>query len=480
MDRHYTHANSMFDGRTYPKGAWVLHMLRNQLGEEAFWTGFRRYATEHKFQSVETVDFRRSLEHATGRDLERFFYDWLERPGNPDLEVTTEYEAGNQQAAITVKQTQQGEPFQFPLTIVLHQTGSSVPVVVAQQITEKEISLRIPLAGLLTRVDVDPDLAVLTELKENKTRDLWRAQLLEGQGVPARLRAAHHFAASKSDQDRELLARAFAGEKFWAVKIELAKALGGTGAIVSRTALLDGLQNDDARVRRACVDSLGSFKGDGAAVKAITEILQKGDPSYAVEAAALKAYAKLGQEDAIATITPWLSKPSHQNVLAVAALEALGTTQLKPALSILLQWAAPGHAANLRRAAQGALAQMAQSKIVTDAERRHIVKLIIKDLEESRGFGRLSALGALATLGPVAAAELPVVEKIFAESPEGLMHMIAEGIVNGMRQSAKAQSRPAAPPAEANQLREEVTRLNVEKEELRKRLEKYEKAGAAK
>src|SRR5438067_1319701 len=81
IDRRYPNPDSMFDGRAYPKGAFLLHMLRRQLGEEAFWRSIKSYATEYQFQSVETSDFRKVLERETGRDLERFFYDWAERSG---------------------------------------------------------------------------------------------------------------------------------------------------------------------------------------------------------------------------------------------------------------------------------------------------------------------------------------------------------------------------------------------------------------
>src|SRR5262249_47756132 len=141
MDRRYTSPDAMFDGRSYPKGAWVLHMLRQHLGEEAFWTGIQRYGTEHKFQSAETGDFRRSMERATGRDLERFFYDWLERAGNPDLAVTTEYLPDSQQTRIVIKQTQAGEAFHIPIRIDLTCAGVKEPTRVEEEMTERELSL---------------------------------------------------------------------------------------------------------------------------------------------------------------------------------------------------------------------------------------------------------------------------------------------------------------------------------------------------
>jgi aminopeptidase N len=262
MDRRYPNPQSMFDDRSYPKGAWIVHMLRNRLGDEAFWKGIRLYATENKFHSVETFDLRRSLERATGRNLERFFYDWVERPGNPDLEVATEYAPESKQARLTIKQTQAGEPFEFPLKLVLTCAGAKEPIVLDELMTEKELHVRLPLPGPLERIDVDPDQAILAEIKETKAQALWRAQLLDSPSVPLRLRAVQHFAQSKAAEDHELLARALDQERFWGVKLELTAALGNAKGTVSKQALLKGLKATDARVRRACVDGLGKLGSD--------------------------------------------------------------------------------------------------------------------------------------------------------------------------------------------------------------------------
>ena len=404
MDLHYPDPQSMFDDRAYPKGAWVVHMLRNRLGDDAFWKGIQRYGTENQFHSVETMDLRRCLERTAGRDLERFFYDWLERAGNPDLAVTTEYLPDVQQARLTIKQTQAGEPFEFPLKIVLTCAGAKEPIVLEQTMAEKELNLRIPLPGSLERVDVDPDQAVLTALKETKSRALWRAQLLEAPNVPARLRATQHFAQSKADEDHELLAQAFAKEKFWGVKIELATAMGTAKGMACRQALLQGLHDSDARVRKASLDGLAKFDRDAAIAATVKEILQKGDPSYAVEGAALAAYAKHAPKEAVAVITPWISKPSHQDVLASAALAALGATEDPAVLNTLLGWTEAAKPRILRAAALRGLAQLAKSKSLSDGQRQQIVKKFIAELDSDDLFARFTLLQTLPELAQAAAA----------------------------------------------------------------------------
>ena len=71
----------MFDGMTYAKGGSVLHMLRGLLGDDAWWKGIRGYVAKHKFQVVETDDFRKAMEEASGKDLKWFFDQWLYKAG---------------------------------------------------------------------------------------------------------------------------------------------------------------------------------------------------------------------------------------------------------------------------------------------------------------------------------------------------------------------------------------------------------------
>jgi aminopeptidase N len=67
----------------YHKGAYVLHLLRETLGNQAFWNGIRRYTRTHFGESVTTVDFQKAMEQASGRDLSVFFSEWVHRTKTP-------------------------------------------------------------------------------------------------------------------------------------------------------------------------------------------------------------------------------------------------------------------------------------------------------------------------------------------------------------------------------------------------------------
>src|SRR5262249_26884521 len=87
VEGRYESSSDLFDGMSYAKGACVLHALRGLLGDAAWWKGIRGYVAAHQRGVVETDDFRRAMEDASGKDLKWFFDQWVFRAGHPELKV---------------------------------------------------------------------------------------------------------------------------------------------------------------------------------------------------------------------------------------------------------------------------------------------------------------------------------------------------------------------------------------------------------
>lgn len=96
----------------YSRGACVLHMLHERLGDEVFWRGVRLYLDRYKFSAAETSDFRKCLEEVSGDSLERFFRQWVYRAGTARVDVELGWAAGSEQfegpgtLTVTLRQTQ--------------------------------------------------------------------------------------------------------------------------------------------------------------------------------------------------------------------------------------------------------------------------------------------------------------------------------------------------------------------------------------
>lgn len=107
---------------TYNKGGAVLHQLRRQVGDDAFWKGVNIYLNRHKFGSVETPDLLRSMEEASGQQLDWFFDQWVYGIGYPRLTVTPRWNAARRTLTVTVTQTQRTgglniEAYRLPIKI---------------------------------------------------------------------------------------------------------------------------------------------------------------------------------------------------------------------------------------------------------------------------------------------------------------------------------------------------------------------------
>ncbi len=131
VTRQFVHPDLLFDAYAYSRGALVLDMLRFVVGDEAWREGIRHYLQRHQFQNVETGDFRRAMEEASGMGLDWFFDQWVYRMGHPVFEVTHRYDADRRQLVVKVHQVQKPEPASRHLQTEYFRTPVEVEIVSA-------------------------------------------------------------------------------------------------------------------------------------------------------------------------------------------------------------------------------------------------------------------------------------------------------------------------------------------------------------
>ena len=147
--------------QTYQKGAFVLHMLRGVMGDEVFWRGIRAYYAEFSSRNATTADFRRAMEEASGRDLTRFFRQWLYRGSLPRVEGGWRHTGSA--VEIELRQTQEGDPFELEIPLALELEPGSTPRVEKVRLTEREAKATIPIEGAPQAVVLDPQIWLLME-----------------------------------------------------------------------------------------------------------------------------------------------------------------------------------------------------------------------------------------------------------------------------------------------------------------------------
>jgi len=154
----------LLNRNSYEKGGFVLHMLRGELGDKAFFTGLRDYYLKHKHSTALTSDLQASLEGASGKRLDVFFEQWLRRPGYPEMDVSWSDSA---LTSLSLGVTQSGRfgLFQFPLRLSLIDPNGNarrVEIGVPAQLFTKVV---LPVTGSVARIEVDPDVQLLARIR---------------------------------------------------------------------------------------------------------------------------------------------------------------------------------------------------------------------------------------------------------------------------------------------------------------------------
>jgi aminopeptidase N len=168
IDTVETNLLSLLNRNSYEKGGFVLHMLRVQLGESAFFDGVRAYYAKYRHATAVTDDLRVELERTSGRSLAWFFDQWLRRPGYPEISASWSYDARTREVTVGVTQGSRFGPYRFPLTIAVRDAaGTMRRAQVELSGANPSAQVRIPVGGRPAAVILDPDVELLAAVTVN-------------------------------------------------------------------------------------------------------------------------------------------------------------------------------------------------------------------------------------------------------------------------------------------------------------------------
>ncbi len=154
---------SLLNENNYPKAAWVLHMLRTEIGDSAFFGGLRTYYAAYRDSTALSSDFASVMERFARRPLGWFFDQWLLQPGYPQLAVTWSY--GNGQLTLEVAQTQPAAwgRFKVRLPIAVQLENGDTDTLTVPVDAQEQTTYRHPLPARPTRLVADPAGVLLAE-----------------------------------------------------------------------------------------------------------------------------------------------------------------------------------------------------------------------------------------------------------------------------------------------------------------------------
>jgi aminopeptidase N len=476
----YRDPGELFDRHLYEKGGAVLHMLRGELGWDRMKRVFERYVSDNAGRNVETIDLIRAIETETGRNTRRFFAQWVERSGHPELEVSYRWDAERQTALITVaqQQTVDDDNPAYAFDVEIGFVADAPPSIgtdfgpgplpgetrVRLRVDRAPHAFAIPLAREPALVRVDPGAWLLAAWTWSLGTDAHVAGLRADPSPAARIRAAKALAKDDRRAAREALAAALAHDPFYGVGVEVAAALGDSRAPSARAALLANTSHPHPKVRRAVAKALGAWR-DADVAGALLGL--RDDPSYFVVADALHALGKTRDDRAFDALVAAAGVPSWNETIAAGAVRGLGALADARALPALLAAFDPARHQALRRAAVTAAADLG---VLVDAVRTETVDVVNRALDDADYFVRLSACTAAERVAD--ARLLPTLDRLAHGERDGRMRRHAAEAAIRVRE---AQSKPA----ELSRLRDEVDRLRAESRALHERLDGLDPLGTA-
>jgi aminopeptidase N len=157
----------LFGQTVYEKGAWVLHMLRHEVGDSTFFKILRTYYQTYKYKNASTRDFENICEKISGKNLEQFFNQWV-FDGSGILNVDYSWETDKNNLTLNLAQTQTGyNVYQFPLDIKIVYTDNSEEIKTIF-VNQRQQNFVFPMTKTPAVIKVDPYNWLLAEFDEHK------------------------------------------------------------------------------------------------------------------------------------------------------------------------------------------------------------------------------------------------------------------------------------------------------------------------
>ena len=397
--RHDFDDSSEFDDNAYGKGGLVLYMLRQQIGEDAFYRGLGHYLEVHRGKNVVTADLIKSIEEANHINVQQFFDEWIYGAGAPKFDVSYAYDDGKHQVALSVKQIQkvEGHVGSFHVPVDVEITTASVAKLHRVAVSKDAETFLLPSDSAPLMVLFDKSGQILKSLEFHKEKKEWLYQLKHASELADRAEAVQTLAKLKNDDEvLAALGTALNTDKAWGLRDIAADALGRIGNATAGKQLLDALDaNVQPYVRNHIVAALGNIK-DEPKIAAKLSAIASDDASYRARANALQSLGKLKAPNALAVLTAAINADSPDDFLRNAALRSLGYLGDDKGVPLLREWATPGKAIETRQAAIASLGRLEKGNKETTAQ-------IAGYLRETHYPIRYAAIYALGSRGDASA-----------------------------------------------------------------------------
>lgn len=463
--RDYKVPREQFDFRAYPKGSWVLHMLRSQLGEETYRKAIKTYLEQHALGEVVTDDLRQAFEALSGKPLDRFFDQWVYHGGMPELKVSYQWLPEEKLAHVTVEQTQEtGDKvllFDIDTTLRFIVDGKEHDEAITIDGKKQDFYVALPAEPEVVRFD--PEYTLLAKVDFSKSAKLLEAQLANAEDMIGRVLACDELADVKTQDAVAALKKALNEDAFFGVRCAAARALRKIRTEEAVAALLDSVNQDDARVRKHVVEELGYCYREDAAKHLLATLETEKNP--AVLATALRGLASCQGDAASAAAKKALGDQSWGGEPVGAALAVIRDLN-DPALADAVMDTIKSREQTLdpRDVSEG---MITVAKLSQRGKRKESAfKFFVGYLNHPRQTMQEAAIRGLGELHHPAAR--PLLTPIATNKTDRTLATVAKAALG------EIDKETALVPKEVGELRKEVRELQESQEKLQKKVDELE------
>jgi aminopeptidase N len=293
---NYADSEDLFDAHSYNKGGLVLHMLRRQLGDAAFFKGLNLYLTQHAFQAVEAHDLRLAMEQVSGQDLNGFFNQWFFAKGHPELAIAVDY---SQPENLLLRFSQVQDSFEYPvfqLPITVSWYEGEVRKTKIVQLTKAQQEIALENGNPISLVYVNEGQEILMKGNQVLSNAQYLRQFKESQLGVARFAALDSLASREATEELGVVLPLALEDSFAAIRERGLSLLQGGEQWKETLAELEEkiyqLAEEDPqnKVRAGALEVLTEWNPSGYR-GAFTRLAR--DPSYLVAGAALMGLARV-------------------------------------------------------------------------------------------------------------------------------------------------------------------------------------------
>ena len=289
---HYADKEDMFDAVSYNKGGRILNMLRNYVGDDAFFKSLNNYLTTNKFKAGEAGQLRLAFEETTGMDMNWFWNQWYYGSGHPKLKIDYSYDDAAGKASVIIEQTQKGDKFfKLPMSVDVYTGAERKRYNVS--VENKVDTLVFSYKTRPDLINVDADKLLLAEKTDNKTEANYIAQFKNARNYMDRREALDFFAKKVMPELAKGLSDKFGGLKILTMQKLAASPYKADAVVLEQVEALT--KSENKKVKAAAITYLvnnGNKKYLSLYQAAVN------DSSYSVAGAALRGLVALDEASA--------------------------------------------------------------------------------------------------------------------------------------------------------------------------------------